>query len=49
MFQEWFSTMMQEEFSKEKDSVCNKKVSQVKEYLDIQKAIAASSKRMHRG
>jgi len=40
---------MQEEFSKERVSINNKKVNQVKEYLEVQKVIAATSKRLHRG
>ena len=48
-YQEWFSSVMQEEFSKERVSINSKKVNQVKEYLEVQKIIAATSKRLHRG
>jgi hypothetical protein len=40
---------MQEEFSKERVSINSKKVNQMKEYLEVQKVIAATSKRLHRG
>ena len=42
--------MMQEEFTKERESVSTKRASLMKEYLEIQKAIiAATTKRLHRG
>jgi hypothetical protein len=41
---------MQEEFSKERESVSNKRASMMKEYLDVQKIIAAATmKRLNRG
>ena len=49
-YQEWFSSVMQDEFTKERESGSTKRASLMREYLEIQKAIvAATTKRLQRG